>query len=51
MFGDVEAVAACLPGASLTVHPTPEHVEGVIRVRLGPISAEFPWRGADRARP
>jgi carbon-monoxide dehydrogenase small subunit len=46
MFGDIGQMAACLPGASLTGHPTPEHVEGVIRVKLGPISAGF--RGAAR---
>ena len=46
MLGDVRQVATCLPGASLTGVPTPERVEGVIRVRLGPISAEF--RGAAR---
>jgi carbon-monoxide dehydrogenase small subunit len=41
MFGDVKQVAACLPGASLTAVPTPERVEGVIRVKLGPIAANF----------
>jgi aerobic carbon-monoxide dehydrogenase small subunit len=41
MFGDVARVAACLPGTSLTGAPTPERVEGVIRVKLGPISANF----------
>ena len=41
MFGDVTRIAACLPGASLTAVPTPERVEGVIRVKLGPISANF----------
>ncbi|WP_213774550.1 2Fe-2S iron-sulfur cluster-binding protein [Bradyrhizobium sp. dw_78] len=46
MFGDVRQVAACLPGASLTGVPTPENVEGEIRVKLGPISAGF--RGAAR---
>jgi carbon-monoxide dehydrogenase small subunit len=44
MFGDVAEVAACLPGASLTGTPTPERVEGTIRVKLGPIAASF--RGA-----
>jgi aerobic carbon-monoxide dehydrogenase small subunit len=47
MFGDVAKVAACFPGASLTGTPTPERVEGMIRVKLGPISANF--RGAARA--
>ena len=46
MLGDVAQVAACLPGASLTGVPTPERVEGMIRVKLGPISADF--RGAAR---
>jgi carbon-monoxide dehydrogenase small subunit len=46
MFGDVTQVAACLPGASLTGMPTPERVEGMIRVALGPISASF--RGVAR---
>ena len=46
MFGDVACLAACLPGASLTGLPTPERAEGLIRVKLGPISANF--RGAAR---
>ena len=46
MFGDVAKVAACLPGAALTGVPSPERVDGMIRVRLGPISANF--RGAAR---
>jgi carbon-monoxide dehydrogenase small subunit len=46
MLGDVRQVAACLPGASLTDMSTPERVEGAIRVKLGPISADF--RGAAR---
>ncbi|MBR0774693.1 SRPBCC family protein [Bradyrhizobium diazoefficiens] len=46
MLGDVARVAACLPGVALTGNPTPKHVEGVIRVRLGPISTGF--RGAAR---
>jgi len=41
MFGRVREVAACLPGASLIGEPTPEHVEGQIRVKIGPIAAEF----------
>jgi carbon-monoxide dehydrogenase small subunit len=46
MLGDVAAVAGCLPGASLTGTPSPQHAEGMIRVRLGPIVANF--RGAAR---
>jgi aerobic carbon-monoxide dehydrogenase small subunit len=45
-FGDIKAVAACLPGASLNAPPRPERIEGVIRVSLGPIVANF--RGAAR---
>jgi aerobic carbon-monoxide dehydrogenase small subunit len=41
MFGRVQDIASCLPGASLTGEPTPEHVEGQIRVKVGPIAAEF----------
>ena len=44
MFGDLGRVAACLPGAVLTATPTPDRAEGLISVKLGPISANF--RGA-----
>jgi carbon-monoxide dehydrogenase small subunit len=40
-FGDIAAVAACLPGASLTGRQAPERAEGAIRVRIGPIVANF----------
>jgi carbon-monoxide dehydrogenase small subunit len=46
MFGDVARLATCLPGASLTGPPTPERAQGLIHVKLGPISASF--RGAAR---
>ncbi|MEH2556411.1 carbon-monoxide dehydrogenase small subunit [Bradyrhizobium algeriense] len=46
MFDDIAAVAACLPGASLTGPPRPERVEGTIRVRIGPIAGTF--QGAAR---
>ena len=46
LFGDVTAVANCLPGVSLSGAPSPERVEGAIRVRIGPIAANF--RGAAR---
>jgi carbon-monoxide dehydrogenase small subunit len=46
MFGDFGTIAACLPGTSLNGVPTPAHVEGGLRVKLGPIAAEF--RGAAR---
>jgi carbon-monoxide dehydrogenase small subunit len=41
MFGDIRQVAACLPGASLTGVTAPDHIEGAMRVKLGPISANF----------
>jgi carbon-monoxide dehydrogenase small subunit len=40
-FGRVREVAACLPGATLTAEPSEHHVEGKIRVKAGPIVAEF----------
>jgi carbon-monoxide dehydrogenase small subunit len=40
-FGRVSEVAACLPGASLVGEPVDGHVEGQIKVKVGPISAEF----------
>ncbi len=46
LFGDVRRIAACLPGVSLTAIPSPERVEGVIRVKLGPVAANF--RGTAR---
>ncbi|MDA9503115.1 xanthine dehydrogenase family Fe-S subunit [Bradyrhizobium sp. CCBAU 11357] len=41
MFDDIAGIAACLPGVSLKSLPRPERVEGLIRVRLGPIAASF----------
>jgi carbon-monoxide dehydrogenase small subunit len=41
LFDDIVAVAACLPGATLTGTPRPERVEGAIKVKIGPISANF----------
>ncbi|MHC2744157.1 carbon-monoxide dehydrogenase small subunit [Bradyrhizobium liaoningense] len=41
MFEDIAAIASCLPGVSLTSAPTPERVQGAIRVKLGPITAAF----------
>jgi carbon-monoxide dehydrogenase small subunit len=40
-FSDIGAVAACLPGASLTGEPVDGHVDGQMRIKVGPISAEF----------
>jgi carbon-monoxide dehydrogenase small subunit len=44
LLGDIEAVAACLPGAVLTARPSPETVEGGLQVRIGPIAATFRGR-------
>jgi carbon-monoxide dehydrogenase small subunit len=41
MFDDIAAIAACLPGASLTMPPNPARVEGAMRVKIGPIAATF----------
>jgi carbon-monoxide dehydrogenase small subunit len=41
MFGRIAEVASCLPGASLIGEPTPDHVKGQIRIKAGPIGAEF----------
>ncbi|MCK1425062.1 2Fe-2S iron-sulfur cluster binding domain-containing protein [Bradyrhizobium sp. 180] len=41
MFDDIADIASCLPGVSLTAPPTPERVEGMISVKLGPIAASF----------
>jgi carbon-monoxide dehydrogenase small subunit len=41
LFGDVRQIAACLPGTLVTDVPTPDRVVGGIRVKLGPISADF----------
>lgn len=40
-FGNIGEVASCLPGASLAGEPVDGHVEGQIKVKVGPISAEF----------
>jgi carbon-monoxide dehydrogenase small subunit len=39
-FGRIDEVATCLPGASIR-EASPERAVGQIRVKLGPISAEF----------
>jgi carbon-monoxide dehydrogenase small subunit len=41
LFDDIAAVASCLPGATLTGTPRPERVDGAIKVKIGPISANF----------
>ncbi len=40
-FGRITEVAACIPGAMIDAQPSPDHVEGGIKVKLGPISATF----------
>ncbi len=40
-FGDVAAVAGCLPGAVLGGNTTPECVDGAFKVKIGPITASF----------
>jgi len=40
-FGDIPAVAACLPGACVSEASKPGLIEGEIRIKLGPISASF----------
>ncbi|HXB77754.1 MAG TPA: 2Fe-2S iron-sulfur cluster-binding protein [Bradyrhizobium sp.] len=40
-LGDIAAVADCLPGVTLLAPPTPERVEGAIRVKIGPVAATF----------
>ncbi len=40
-FADVVAVAACLPGASVSGDTTARNVVGKMRIKVGPIAAEF----------
>jgi len=40
-FADVPAVASCLPGASLTGTPADGPVTGKMRIKVGPMAAEF----------
>ena len=40
-FGRLGEVTTCLPGTSLLSKPTDDHVETRIRVKVGPIVAEF----------
>jgi carbon-monoxide dehydrogenase small subunit len=47
-FGRVEDVAACLPGASLDGGEKDGVVNGKMRVKVGPISAEFSGNSATR---
>jgi aerobic carbon-monoxide dehydrogenase small subunit len=40
-FGQLDEVAACMPGAALIKAPHEGHVRGRLRVKLGPIVADF----------
>ncbi len=40
-FGDIPAVATCLPGAELTDHDGDETYKGNVLIRLGPVKLEF----------
>lgn len=40
-FSNIGEVAACLPGTSLAGEPVDGHVDGQIKIKVGPISAEF----------
>ncbi len=44
LLADIEAIAACLPGAVLTARPADDTVEGGLQVRIGPIAATFRGR-------
>jgi aerobic carbon-monoxide dehydrogenase small subunit len=41
LFCDTAAVASCLPGASIDGAPSGRRVSGKMRVKVGPIAAEF----------
>jgi carbon monoxide dehydrogenase subunit G len=41
LLNDVGRVARCIPGASLTAPPLGEFAEGRVKIKIGPISANF----------
>ena len=41
IFGRLDEVVACFPGAALTEAPQDGHVRGRLRIKLGPIAADF----------
>jgi hypothetical protein len=41
---DIPQVASCLPGASLTEEVSPDHYEGNVAIRLGPVQMQFAGR-------
>ena len=40
-FGRLDEVVACFPGAALTEAPRDGHVRGRLRIKLGPVAADF----------
>jgi aerobic carbon-monoxide dehydrogenase small subunit len=44
LFADTAAVASCLPGATLTGDASARNISGKMRVKVGPIAAEFHGR-------
>jgi carbon-monoxide dehydrogenase small subunit len=40
-FAQLDEVVACMPGAALTEPPRDGHVHGRLRIKLGPIAADF----------
>ena len=44
LFADTAAVASCLPGATLTGDASASNITGKMRVKVGPIAAEFHGR-------
>jgi carbon-monoxide dehydrogenase small subunit len=44
LFADTAAVASCLPGATLTGDASARNISGRMRVKVGPIAAEFHGR-------
>jgi carbon-monoxide dehydrogenase small subunit len=40
-FAQIDEVVACMPGAALTEAPHDGHVRGRLRIKLGPIAADF----------
>jgi aerobic carbon-monoxide dehydrogenase small subunit len=40
-FAQIDEVVACMPGAALTEAPRDGHVRGRLRIKLGPIAADF----------
>lgn len=41
LFMDIPRVSACLPGVESVEETSPDHYQGVLKVKVGPISASF----------